>query len=270
MMTYSRPARLIAAATLIIAAVSQCIAAEPRRPTGKKWIDMDYGSTMTHSFQASRPAGNIAYKGIKIRLGDDGQAMLFDTDLLRYAAGWQASQLDWKSVVYDGSHNTHPSVLGEPVFANPILPGWAKGEKFDDPRALPYGPLPREWAHWKGHYKHGERVVLSYTVGDAAVLESPALIKANGVTALARQIQIGSSKEDLLLQVAFDADGQVRLLSQSDLKTTESTDVSQSIALTRAPARPSLAGPMRETSSGNPPPSITCGCASRPRPRLAA
>ena len=139
--------------------------------TGKRWIDMDYGPYMTHSFQASRPAGNIAYKGIKIRLGESGQSMLFDTDLLRWAGGWQSSDLDWRSVVYDGSHNTHPRVLGEPVFANPVAPGWAKEGGFDDPRELPYGPLPRDWAHWKGLYTHGDHVVLSYTVADAAVLE---------------------------------------------------------------------------------------------------
>ena len=28
-----------------------------------------------------------------------------------------------------------------------------------------YGPLPRRWAHFKGLYRHGDRVILAYTVG---------------------------------------------------------------------------------------------------------
>ena len=199
--------------------------------TGKRWIDMDYGPYMTHSFEASRPKGNIAYKGLKIRLGDGGQAMLFDTDLLRWAAGWQSSDLDWRSVVYDGSHNTHPHVLGEPVFANPVAPGWASDGKFDDPRELPYGPLPRDWAHFKGLHLHNQSVVLSYSVGDADVLESPAQLSAGDTSALVRKLQIGKSSHDLTLQVAIDGNNKLQLVNSSDGSATKSSGIDESIAL---------------------------------------
>ena len=93
---------LVLVCAVAFVSLSATIADAQVRNTGKRWIDMDYGPYMTHSFQASRPAGNIAYKGIKIRLGDEGQSMLFDTDLMRWAAGWQSSDLDWSSVVYHG------------------------------------------------------------------------------------------------------------------------------------------------------------------------
>ena len=157
---------------------------------GKKWSDMDYGPFMTHSFEAK--GKNIAYKGVRVRLGTEGASMVFDTDLLRWSAGWTKSSLDWKSVVYDGSHNTNPKVLGEPVFTNPRLPGWAP---FKDLRKLPYGPVPH--TAFQGLYLHGERVIFSYTVGRTKVLESGDL--ENGT--LTRTLEVGPADEDLVLQV---------------------------------------------------------------------
>ena len=214
--------------------------------TGKRWIDMDYGPYMTHSFQASRPAKNIAYKGVKIRLGDGGQSMLFDTDLLRWSAGWQSSALDWRSVLYDGSHNTHPGVIGEPVFANPVLPGWASDGSFEDPRELPYGPLPRDWANWKGLYTHDDAVVLSYTVRGADVLESPTTISASDRSALVRQLQIGKSSSDLVLQVAQFEGEKVQLLSPKDLMPSDSPSVGKSIAVVGS------FSPLKETAQAEP------------------
>ena len=78
--------------------------------TGKKWVDMDYGPNMTHSFQvAAAPGRNISYKGVKVEL-DPSASMLFDEDLLRWSAGWAQCDLDWRNVIYDGSHGTHPSI----------------------------------------------------------------------------------------------------------------------------------------------------------------
>lgn len=53
----------------------------------KPWLEMDYGPFLTASVASPRPAGNIAYKAIAVRVGEDargrGAAVLFDTDLLR-------------------------------------------------------------------------------------------------------------------------------------------------------------------------------------------
>src|SRR5688572_15951418 len=120
---------------MTVFALALLLAAAPQQ--GKKWSDMDYGPTMSHSFEAK--GKDVSNKGIRVRLGPDGASMLFDADLLRWSAGWLKSSVDWRSVVYDGSHQTHPKVLGDPIFSNPRVPGCGSPK---DPRALPYGPLP--------------------------------------------------------------------------------------------------------------------------------
>jgi hypothetical protein len=137
---------------------------------------------------AASREGNIAYKGIAIRL-DDGPGgvskghawMLYDHDTMRVAAAWSGDQfVDWKGIAFDGSHQTHTSIVGEKAFANPVGPGWANPDtgSWEDPRlrgrdGKPYGPLPREWMHYRGLYESGSRVVVSYTIGDTEVLDSP-------------------------------------------------------------------------------------------------
>ncbi|MCA9268580.1 MAG: hypothetical protein KDA41_08925 [Planctomycetales bacterium] len=190
---------------------------------------------MTHSFQAAQPGGNIAYKGIKIRLGENGAAVLFDTDLLRPAAAWTQSDLDWRNVIYDGSHNTHPRVLGQPVFANAVQPGWAHDRSFADPRALPYGPLPHAWADWKGLYLHGQQVVLSYRVSGADVLESYAISGEGESAAIARHVQVGKSATDLILQIAFDEAAAAQLVDRETLKPVDSPDSAKAVAVLGAP-----------------------------------
>ena len=71
-------------APALAAVVAMSVQAQDRR-TGKRWSDMDYGPYMTHSFEAERPSGNIAYKGLRNSLGSEGASMVFDSDLLRWA-----------------------------------------------------------------------------------------------------------------------------------------------------------------------------------------
>src|SRR6266496_2091606 len=58
-----------------------------------RWEEMEYGPYLTASIEAPEPRTNIAYKGIAMNLGanfggDHNEAIAFDTDLLRYSAGW--------------------------------------------------------------------------------------------------------------------------------------------------------------------------------------
>ncbi|MFQ5929957.1 MAG: DUF6797 domain-containing protein, partial [Acidobacteriota bacterium] len=175
--------------------------------TGDPWLDMDYGPFLTASIEAPWPERNVTYKGIAIPMkkvygSHREEALIFDTDLLRYSVGWKGDFVDLRGVVFDGTHKTHPRIKGEPVFANPVAPGWAKQGAFDDPRPLPWGPLPREWAHFKGLYLRHNRVIFSYTVGKTSVLEMPGLEEEGpGSTAFTREINLGRTAEDLILQV---------------------------------------------------------------------
>ncbi len=157
------------------------------------WNSMDYGPALTHTYQVTAKPLNIAYKGIAIRLdpGPGGVARgqqwtIFDTDTLRWAAGWNANDttnrfIDWKGIQFNGQHNIHPSIDGEVVFANANGPGWARpGEhSFDDQSRVVgrdgrrYGPLPRDWGKYVGQYRLGNSIVVAYRIGDTLVHEMP-------------------------------------------------------------------------------------------------
>ncbi len=187
---------------MLFGLVSDGVPADDVKRTGRAWLDMDYGGYLMSTVESPQPKGNFAYKGISIRLaGDtrtattDGNAatVVFDKDLLRYSAGWTGGLLQMRSIVWDGSHQTHPKLDGDLVFVTRKTPGWSKPggvTGFHDPRELPYGPLPREWAKWKGLYVHGKQVVLSYSVGKSQVLESPGLRDQAGQRIFTRTINV--------------------------------------------------------------------------------
>ena len=193
--------------------------------TGRPYIDMNYGPYLSASIEAA--PGNIAYKGIAIRL-DDGpggvskgsEFVVFETDTLRMAAAWSGDEfIDWRSIVYDGSHGTHPKLVGERLFTNPVAPGWARPgtDQFEDPRLRgldnkPYGPLPRDWGQWRGLFLHNDRVILYYKIGGVRVFESPSLAKLlSGQKVVIRNINIAKRDTELVLQVAHVAGSEPKL-----------------------------------------------------------
>ena len=111
--------------------------------TGDPWSDMDYGPFKVHSYIVED--GNNANKGIAIRV-DDGpggvakgsEFLLFDTDTLRWAAGWTGSGfMNWNSINYNGRHVVEPAIVGDLVFTNPDAPGWSRaGDDFRDTRLV--------------------------------------------------------------------------------------------------------------------------------------
>ena len=182
-----------------------------------KYQQMDFGPALLWTLQIEE--GNIAYKGIAIRLDEGpggvskGRAwMLYDHDTMRVAAAWSGDQfVDWKGIAFDGSHQTHTSIVGDKAFTNPIGPSWAHPDtgSWEDPRlrgrdGKPYGPLPREWMHYRGLFKSGSRVVVSYTIGDTEVLDSPGLIPYGSAAIFVRTLNLGAAKKPLILRVAPD------------------------------------------------------------------
>jgi putative heme-binding domain-containing protein len=181
------------------------------------WSLMDYGRSLISTYEIGSDALNFAYKGIAIRLdpGPGGVShgrdwMIFDHDTLRVAAGWSgAGFIDWNSIMFNGRHRVHPRIVGQVQFGNPTGPGWAnpKTGNFEDPRLLgrddrPYGPLPRDWAHYKGLYHHGDDTIVSYTVGDTSVLEMLGQAMAGDQAVFTRTFNIGPRSRDMILRVA--------------------------------------------------------------------
>jgi hypothetical protein len=193
-------------------------AAPAKAPPPKPWLEMDYGPTLSASIESAYPNRNITQKGIAIRLDAKSQTyVLFDEDLLRYSLAWTGGFIDFKSVLYDGTHRVWPSVVGQPIFGSSVGPGWGHGGSFDDPRTRypstdytkeskdwqnrPYGPLSHDHAQYTGLYLHGQQVILAYTVDGTPVLDSPGLERAGAIPLITRTLNIARSSADLDLEV---------------------------------------------------------------------
>src|SRR5262245_19203506 len=146
---------------------------------------------------ASFPAKNTAMKGLAIRLGHEAN-VLFDTELLRMAAGWTGGYIDTEGVAFAGAHGRHPAINGTQAFGTRAIPGWAdaRGE-FRDPRPEPLGPLPSDWCRWDGLYVSGMNVVLDYTVHGTKLFEQPASVAVDGPVACVRTFKIQNTREPL-------------------------------------------------------------------------
>lgn len=186
----------------------------PPKKRAPQYVLQDYGNTLFWTLQVE--GGNIAQKGIAVRVDAGaggivrGKAwMLYDHDTMRLAACWTGDKfVDWRGIAFDGSHGSHTSISGDKHFVFPNEPMWAHPEKggFEDERILgrdrrPYGPLPREWVHFKGLEVHGGLPVLRYTVGDCVLRESPGQT-AEG--AFVRHISYGPTEKPLVLRLTKD------------------------------------------------------------------
>jgi len=184
------PSQYVAVDAAYLAGLPKGDTRGPAPSTFEAWVAMDYGPNLTATYEIGADGSNFAYKGIAVRLdaGPGGVTqgrywMLYDEDTPRVAGAWSGEQfIDYNAIMLNGKHAVHPRIVGRLHFENKTGPGWGNpGDGgFDAPRFLgrddrPYGPLPRDWAHYKGLYHHGSRVIVSYTVGRTSVLEMPAV-----------------------------------------------------------------------------------------------
>ena len=136
-----------------------------------------------------------AFRGIIVRLDESSTAsVVFDADTMRMAAGWTEGGLKLQGLPFSGGHGQFPVMTGSTLFQVRNAPGWSKGGSLAEPRTgggtPPLGPLPRDWAKFRGWYLHGDQVIFSYTVGQAQVLDSPRLVSDAGRKVIARTIEI--------------------------------------------------------------------------------
>ena len=149
---------------------------------------------------------NIAYRAIIIPLDEQADAgIVFDADTLRMAGGWLDGGLALGGLPFTSGHGQFPSFNGETLFSLHATPGWANpvGHR-KDPRSGDYPPLghlPKKWAHYKGLYLQGDRVVLAYTVGKAQVLETPTLETSGSHRAVVRSFRIQRDGSKMTLVV---------------------------------------------------------------------
>ena len=85
------------------------------------WEKMQYGpflqSSVTMPWSADgEELDGVTLKGVTVKL-DHGASICFDTDLLRYAAGWSGGWLKLMGTPFDGTHRppegSRPAVEGD-------------------------------------------------------------------------------------------------------------------------------------------------------------
>jgi hypothetical protein len=197
----------------------------------KKWEAMDYGRFLSATYLNAQGKSTLngkgcaSNKGIAVKLGDNEGALLFDTETVRMAGGWTGGWVKLLGVAFDGKHGPNPSPVDNAsvYFENNPGPGWSKGGDFNDPRknptgpgaaTVPFGPLPREWAKYRGLYLHGDDVTFSYSVGAAVLLEHPALEKAGAVTLLTRTFNVVTAGAGASVKVADVAEGYELIINE--------------------------------------------------------
>ncbi|MEO8351436.1 MAG: DUF6797 domain-containing protein [Chthoniobacteraceae bacterium] len=216
---------LAAIPSLAFAADYNAAMGDVEKQIESNWVDARWQKTDVGPFLSGTilTPGRTTPKGLVIKIGPRSEAAFcFDTDLLRMSAAWTGGFLKVNPARYGIAGPL--AIEGEIVTFTDPAPGWANGAAFDDPRPRPYGPLPRRWAKWGGLHLHNDRVVLDYTVGTVAVRESPWAETLEGLTAITRTLEIGPSKEPMVVRVSStpgsngltaEFDG-VRLLTFSD------------------------------------------------------
>ena len=177
-----------------------------------RWQQTDVGPFLSGTIAVGNEP---TLKGIAIRVGDQGQAAVcFDTARLRISAAWTGDFLKFNPRRF--GMIGPPEAAGKLVFSTNQRAGWAKEGRFQpkpdeitipgiyDPGKPDFGEthLPKDWACYKGLFTSGKRVVLSYTVGDTEVLESPWFVAAGGHQAFVRSLEIGASDQPMELMVA--------------------------------------------------------------------
>ena len=205
-----------------------------------KWDDMDYGRFLSATYLNAEGKSTLdgkgcaTNKGIAVKLGSDARAaMLFDTECVRMAGGWTGGWVKLKGVVFDGGHGPNPGPIDKADMFFQTNPGpvWSRGGDFTDPRKLPsgpgaakvpFGPIPREWAKYRGLHLHGEHVVFEYSVGDAVLLEMADIEKVGEADVLTRTFRVlkGGAASSLIL-----ADGEAPKL-EAGVATIKGTAIS--------------------------------------------
>jgi len=183
------------------------------------WVDGRWANTKVGPFLASTiltPRGRVD-KGIAIKVGDKQQATVcFNTELLGYNAAWAGGFLGIKANRF--GLTSWPDPKGDMIFVNGNAVGWSHDSEWSDPRANNRGPLPRDRAKYRGLYRHGKRVALHYSVGDAVVLESPWAGEVVGQPFLSRTFEIGAAKKTLSCLVVSDSDMSAEQINPSTAK----------------------------------------------------
>ena len=142
--------------------------------------------------RSAAPGDDRVIKALAIRLeGSNGApkaAVLFDKQTMTLRCGWTGGFLDHSSLRFGLLES--PKIGGELIFAS-VPDGWRR-DGFDE-------PLAREW---QGLHRHGNGIVLAYTIGGRAIRELNGVEMAGADWAFARTMEVGPGGTPLSLTLA--------------------------------------------------------------------
>ncbi len=171
-----------------------------RKGSGR-YAEMDHGPFFCGTIDAAVSGRKgFALKGFAVPLAKEKPAAVcFDSELLKISLGWTGDFIGHPSG-RDGIEG-QPIAAGSPRFgAKAGSLGWAKDRDWKDPRPRPYGPLPHDWARYRGLYLHGEKVVFSYSVAGGDVLDHPEALPGDSEI-FARTLNLGPVSSALSMLV---------------------------------------------------------------------
>jgi putative heme-binding domain-containing protein len=115
-----------------------------------RWNQTDLGSVLSGVF---RGAGATVPKGVCVRLGDRGElAACFNPETLCYDAVWSGPFVKFSA--------TRHGLMDGLIMSGTALP-------------KPAGAQPDKPFIYHGFYRHGERVIFAYRIGDVELLDAP-------------------------------------------------------------------------------------------------
>jgi putative heme-binding domain-containing protein len=136
-----------------------------------RWNKAILGSVMCGVLHAPNI---VVPKGVCVRIGDHGEmAVCFNPETLCYEVLWRDGFVKFSSVrhgfmdglILDGKILPRPEGLGDMDL--PTIPGPGQTERRRSPRK------PEQPFQYHGFYRHGNRVIFAYRLGNVEMLDSP-------------------------------------------------------------------------------------------------
>jgi hypothetical protein len=175
--------------------IAQSTYAQPTKmDIGPSWM-----STFGDYFLGNKRVA--ANKGLSINLGDEWRG-LYDTETLRLV-NVSKGGIEWGGTPWTGGHGSLVSYsCKEPLLITANGFGWSDAAgSFDDKRNLKgYGDMPH--GKFSGHYRHGNEIVLEYTINGTQVFE----MLSRNAESITRSFQFGARKQDLVFVVSDSAE----------------------------------------------------------------
>ena len=211
LLTFATPARGVAAA-----GGESKVPARPAMDPGPAVLFIFNNGAVNRAL--GRPDENLVLKGLSIRTGTNA-GVCFDTATQNYVAGWTGGFLDV----------SRSSIAQTAQGSSPVFP---TGRKYFT--LSPSANRTRQGS-FKGHWLHGDQVVLRYEVNTIDILDRPGMEEIDGAPVFLRTLQIDAPTRPLRLLLAQNQSITLRDPSgRSHLETNE-----EQIVFLRFPRSPS-------------------------------